>query len=173
MNILVQPFTTPQRGLNVNAQGFVDSAAVTRMYEAVRCAKQWTHFPELVALLRNAGHRVVQIGGAGDPSVAADEFVQNPSWAKICSMLDECDTWVAVDSFLQHANDVHAKKPGVVIWSKSNPLLFGYAYNRNLLKSREQLRPDQWGVWLGLPHNESDFPGYEDVFREVQTQLGI
>jgi len=62
-------------------------------------------------------------------------------------LLAECETFIAVDSSLQHfSNCGGVRKPGVVIWGATDPTNFGYPFNYNItnecpLKNQHCSRP--------------------------------
>ena len=52
-------------------------------------------------------------------------------WAQIHEMLKGAETFVSIDSCLQHFSP-SAKKAGVVIWGSTRWIQFGYSHNKNL-----------------------------------------
>ena len=102
---------------------------------------------------------VIQIGSDGEPQLQfVSNFYKNLHLQEIEKLLKDCVTWVSVDTFLQHLANLF-KKPGVVIFGKSDPEIFGYPYNKNLLKDRKYLRPNQFDFW-------TDEPFVKEVFIE-------
>jgi hypothetical protein len=74
--------------------------------------------------------------------------------------------------------------PGCVIWGVSDPNIFGYFYNKNILKNKSYLRNDQFGVWKNeikdkpgmfkyIERNDEAFHDSETVFKEIKNFLGI
>lgn len=104
--------------------------------------KTFDRWPALVPLLPQP---IVQIGSASEDRYV-DDFRADLPLSEIRQLVVACDFWVSVDSFLPHLAH-HIPKPGVVIWSKSDPTHFGYPENLNLLKSRSYLRPRQFRIW--------------------------
>ncbi len=91
----------------------------------------------------------------GEEALVQD-FRANLSFVEIGRLVDRCAFWLTVDSFLPHLAQ-HQHKPGVVIWSVSDPLIFGYRENLNLLKDRAYLRSNQWAVWEDCAYNTEAF----------------
>ena len=91
---------------------------------------------------------------------------------KIISLVNVCSVWASVDNFLPHLCACHGLTPGVVVFSKSDPSIFGYEHNVNILKSREHLRVDQWGRWapLNCPCDQDAFPDAGDVARIILSK---
>ena len=79
-------------------------------------------------------------------------------------LLQECKTWIGIDSFFQHlAWD--CQKPGIVLWSVSDPLIFGHRENTNLLKDRVYLAENQFLWWDFTEHNPDAFVKPEEILK--------
>jgi hypothetical protein len=111
-------------------------------------AKNYPFWPELVARIQED---IVQIGVSGEKILVPD-FRPNLPHLEIVKLLKECRIWIGIDNFLQHLNHYYLKKHGVVLWAMSDPAIFGYVYNDNILKSRDNLRPypQQYWPWNGV-----------------------
>jgi hypothetical protein len=66
------------------------------------------------------------------------------------------DFFISVDNFFPHFCN-HYGLTGIVIFSKSDPKIFGYSSNINLLKDRMYLREDMFGLWESCPFEEEAF----------------
>jgi len=108
--------------------------------------KNYPYWDGVVNLLRAEGKKVVQLASENEPSIGADELHLKLPLKELKELLDKCDTWASVDNFWPHFCAM-SKKPGVVVWGKSDPLIFGYPWNVNLLKSRDCLRWNQFDIW--------------------------
>ncbi len=106
-------------------------------------------------------HRFVQIGVQGDDVLNGVPPQFDLSEAELVALARRCDHVVCVDSFLPHLLHAHACPPGglkcIVLFSKSDPLIFGYPENINLLKDRKHLRPDQFATWDLCPYDLEAF----------------
>jgi ADP-heptose:LPS heptosyltransferase len=80
-------------------------------------------------------------------------------------LLSKCETWISVDNFFPHLANLYGKK-GIVLWGQSDPNIFGYQYNLNLLKSRSYLREKQFDIWEACEPKE-------DAFLTPQEVLGL
>jgi ADP-heptose:LPS heptosyltransferase len=119
--------------------------------------KNYPYWTELVERLNNLGHEVIQIGITGEePVKGVKEVKYNLKLKEINELILQCHTWIAVDNFLPHLMS-HTDKPGIVIWSKSNPAIFGYPQNINLLKHHKYLREDQFGFWEDVSYDADAF----------------
>lgn len=112
---------------------------------------------------------VVQIGVTGEPQLVAD-FRQNLPLDRIREAVRGCRTWISPDSFLPHLAH-HVGKRGVVIWSRSDPRIFGYEENQNVLKSLAYLRKNPFGVWEEETYIPDAFPHQAAVAAIVQEIL--
>ena len=70
------------------------------------------------------------------------------------------------DSFFQHLGWDEGV-PGIVLWSVSDPLIFGHPENVNLLKSREYLVPNQFLWWEDVEHKSERFVEPEIVINSL------
>jgi len=95
--------------------------------------KDWVyeHWVNLVNLLYN-DFDVVQVGLPNERLInGAFDLRGKISFRQILALVMYCQTWVDIDSFLQHAGAA-VKKPGVVLWGRTDPRIFGHALNANM-----------------------------------------
>lgn len=110
---------------------------------------------------------IVQVGVEGEPRLVED-FRKNLPLNALKNLILECDTWISCDSFLQHfAWDLG--KPGIVLWSVSDPNIFGHPENINLLKCRSYLRQGQFLWWADEPYNPEAFVSPEVVLKALKA----
>ena len=128
---------------------------------------QWE---SLVELLRKADIYTIQIGAAGEPFIGADEMQFNPSNETLTQLCDNMSSFISVDTFFQHFAAYHGKK-GVVIFSQSDPKIFGHPSNVNLLKTKDSLRAEQFQLWTQTDYDENAFPSVSNVFEELMKLL--
>ena len=84
-------------------------------------------------------------------------------------IVKEHQVFISSDNFLQHF--VHYYQlpiKGIVIWSLSDPRLFGYPENINILKDKKYLRKEQFLWWHSEPYNNDAFPGVGKILDEVK-----
>lgn len=105
--------------------------------------KNYPFWKELIELLPEA--RITQIGSQGEEPLVSDcRF--GLTLEDLKKLVATKDTWISVDSFLPHLAH-HIPKPGIVIFSVSDPDIFGYKENVNLLRDRRYLRKNQFDTW--------------------------
>jgi len=122
----------------------------------VKNAKSYPYWDDLMNLLE--GNEIREINGI----FTTTQLLEIVNW---------CDVWVSIDSFLPHFCAYHKLKPGIVIWGKSDPELFGYKHNVNLLKDKSRLREDQYGVWKDIKLDEEDFFKPEIIRQSVESMV--
>lgn len=134
--------------------------------------KNFPYWPEVVGRLNAQGHEVIQLGVAGEDRIeGVGQFIQGFPLAKLEQVIRDCDTWIAVDSWLPHFCATMRLQSGVVIWAQSNPHIWGYPHNTNLLKSEAYLRRFQYAPWWDAEYNESAFVSAEEVVEAVLERL--
>lgn len=131
-------------------------------------AKNFPYWPELLARLDDSC-RIVQIGTAGESCLTRD-FRVNLPLSEITRLVKESNFWISVDSFLPHLAHL-VEKPGAVIWGLSDPNIFGYPENLNLIRDRNLLRKDQFLYWEDEPFNPDAFLSAEEIFNAIKTRF--
>ena len=124
--------------------------------------KNYPYWKELIQKIDKSIH-IVQVG-VDDEEQLVDDFRKNLPIAELRNLLAECRTWVSCDSFFQHlAWD--QKNKGIVLWSVSDPLIFGHPENVNLLKDRSYLAQNQFLWWEFVDFKEESFVKPEEVLN--------
>lgn len=131
--------------------------------------KNYPHWNKLVELLNNDFY-TIQIGKRGE------DILKNINDVKFDLKLKEIEklikssyTWISVDSFLQHlVNSLENKKMGIVLWSQSDPNIFGYNYNLNILKSRLYLRAFQFDIWENTKIDPLSYFSPEQIYEIIK-----
>lgn len=114
--------------------------------------KNYPYWKELIALIDEP---IVQIGIEDEEQLVPD-FRKGLTLTELKALLKECRTWIGVDSFFQHLAWAE-NKPGIVLWSVSDPLIYGHKENTNLLKDRVYLAENQFLWWDFTEHREEAF----------------
>ena len=127
--------------------------------------KNFPYWQELIAMINEP---IVQIGVTGEKQLV-DDFRCDLPIAELCSLIQECRTWVSVDSFFQHLCWTE-NKPGVVLWSVSDPLIFGHPENTNLLKDRYFLTVNQFLWWESTEFNANSFMKPSEILPYIEAK---
>lgn len=125
-----------------------------------RNPKDYPYWKELVAQIKEP---IIQVGIDGEEQLVED-FRKNLPLVELKKLIQECRTWIACDSFFQHLC-WDEKKPGVVLWGVSDPLIFGYPENINLLKDRSYLAENQFLWWEYTEHKDERFVKPGEVLK--------
>jgi ADP-heptose:LPS heptosyltransferase len=126
--------------------------------------KNYPYWEELIQKIDKSIH-IVQVGVEGEIKLV-DDCRFNLSIKDLRNLINECHTWISVDSMFQHlAWD--CEKKGIVLWSQSNPLIFGHKENINLLKDRLYLRQNQFLWWEDTDHNPDAFVKPEEIIKHL------
>ena len=135
-----------------------------KLINGKRNPKNYPYWEELVNEIQKNEH-VVQVGRTGEDQLVSDcrfDLTVN----QLRELLRECKTWIGVDSFFQHLGWDEGK-PGIVLWSVSDPLIFGHPENVNLLKDRSYLVENQFLLWDYTEHNSDAFVKPDVVLRAL------
>lgn len=126
--------------------------------------KNYPYWHELIAMIDD---HIVQVGVEGEEQLVPD-FRKNLSIAELRKLLRECKTFISCDSFVQHLGWDVGKK-GIVLWSVSDPNIYGHPENINLLKDRKYLAENQFLWWEFVNHNPESFVSPEEVIYNLQN----
>jgi ADP-heptose:LPS heptosyltransferase len=122
--------------------------------------KNYPFWEELISMIKEP---IVQIGVEGEKQLVPD-FRKGLPISQLKELLRECRTWISCDSFFQHLGWIEGKK-GIVLWSVSDPLIYGHPENINLLKDRKYLVNNQFLWWEAYDHNKETFVPAHEVFK--------
>lgn len=129
-------------------------------------AKNYPHWAVVVHQLRQAQIFVTQIGVPTDDCVVGvDQFI-HPKLKEIPELISRSNTWMSVDSFLQHLCAFKKLCPGVVVWGPSKPVHFGYLTNINL-QLPNVARADVFGRWENESFSPANWPNPETVSQAI------
>jgi ADP-heptose:LPS heptosyltransferase len=124
--------------------------------------KNYPYWKELIELIDEP---IIQIGIEGEEQLVPD-FRKNLPVSELRQLIAQCRTWIGCDSFFQHLA-WECGKQGIVLWSVSDPLIFGHPENINLLKSRDYLAQNQFLWWDLTEYNPDAFVKPEEVIKSL------
>jgi ADP-heptose:LPS heptosyltransferase len=122
--------------------------------------KNYPYWKELIALINEP---IIQIGIEGEEQLV-NNFRKGLTMLELRQLIKDCRTWIGIDSFFQHLAWSEGKS-GIVLWSVSDPLIFGHPENINLLKDRATLAPNQFLWWDFTEHKDEAFTSPEEVLK--------
>ena len=118
-------------------------------------------------LLPQIDEPIIQVGVTGETQLVPDLKV-NLSLGELKNLVNECRTWISVDSFFQHFCWDLGKR-GIVIFGQSDPNIFGHPENINLLKDRKYLRERQFWMWEQCDFNPAVFVKPDVILEALKT----
>lgn len=125
--------------------------------------KNYPYWGQVVQLLKSNGHKVHQVSCKGEPDVSGCNLrSDNLEISNLELLLHQCETFISVDSMLQHLAWSIGEQ-GVVIFGLSDPDIFGHSIHINLLKSRRYLREQQFWLWSQVSPKPEAFVPPEQV----------
>ena len=129
------------------------------------------YWKDTVLALKAKGYYIIQIGVSDEiPIDNIDEIKLNLSLKELEILVKECTTFICVDNFFNHFCKSIDKR-GVVIWGKSDPKIYGYPENINLLKDVKYLRPDQFNIWEECSYDKDCFVEPKVVVEAVEKVI--
>jgi len=127
--------------------------------------KNYPYWKELIEMIDEP---IIQVGIEGEKQLVPD-FRKNLPIAALRELLGQCRTWVSCDSFFQHlAWDEEV--PGIVLWSVSDPLIYGHPENVNLLKDRSHLVDNQFLWWEFVEHKNERFVKPKEIITYLNEE---
>lgn len=162
---LVEPDDVPEQGCFAGKKVIIAPWSA-KMPDGRNNAKNYPYWSEVIHKLHFLGVSTVQIGRVGEDVIGCKSVFFNKSDDDLRKLLDECDTFISVDSFFPHFAAYHRKK-GLVIFGKSDPEIFGHSLHVNILKSRTYLRPDQFRWWNDVEYDIDCFMYDNEVVKEI------
>ena len=132
--------------------------------------KSW--WERLVKLLKTKGYIIWQVlQGSEIKLKLVDRHLHDLDLWILGQNILTCAAWISPDNFFHHWALLQFKKPGVVIWSQSDPTIFGHEGNVNLLKDPKYLRPKQFELWEAAVYDASAFIEPEEVVQAVEKLI--
>lgn len=130
--------------------------------------KNFPYWSELITLLEQEGHEIIQIGLFNEGQLVRN-FKVDLTFKEVKKLLKEVDLFIAVDTFLPHMAHFYGKKKGIVIFGRSDPKIFGYPENINILKDIKYLRPMQFDFWENVEFDPDVFVEPEVIAEVVKN----
>jgi len=127
--------------------------------------KNYPYWEELISQIDKP---IIQVGIEGEKQLVPD-FRKNLPISELRQLLRECKTWIGVDSFFQHLAWDEGKS-GIVLWSVSDPFIFGHPENINLLKDRSTLVENQFLWWEFVEHKNDRFVKPKEVLAYLNKE---
>lgn len=129
--------------------------------------KCYPYWKEFVAIANKEGYEVIQVSPLTALKIEGVKLLTGflPSEA-IINLAKKSEFYVTVDSFAQHLLNPFIR--GYVIWGFSDPNIFGYKNNVNILKSEKYLRREQFKSWQYDPNYKEAYLKAEEVWDIIK-----
>jgi len=101
--------------------------------------KQWPipYWQQLCSRIQSElGLKVMQIGAASDRSIPGLEKVDSPTLKHAIAAIKYARLFIGLDSVFNHATQA-IKKPSIILWQSTDPLILGYEQNLNIVNGVE------------------------------------
>jgi hypothetical protein len=131
-----------------------------KLFSGKQNPKNYPYWEELIRLIDEP---IVQVGVEGEKQLV-DDFRKGLPISELRKLVKECRTWISCDSFFQHLGWDEGKQ-GIVLWSVSDPLIYGHPENVNLLKDRSCLAENQFLWWEFVEHRNDRFVKPKEVLE--------
>lgn len=112
--------------------------------------KNYPYWEEVIKLIKEKIPKVeiVQVGVKEEVVLkGVTHLAHNLSQKELLDLTKTCNAWLSVDNFFQHFCSYYNIPNGIVLFGQSDPYIFGYPFNINLLKNQKYLRKDQFLFW--------------------------
>ncbi len=95
--------------------------------------KSYPFYKELTKSLNDMGFLTIQLGVVEESDIGAIHRYNGLPAEDLVKIVKDSYTFISCDTFLPHLCQCYCpEKRGIVIWSKSDPAVFGYPNNINL-----------------------------------------
>jgi len=163
--IIISPWSRKLPNIRSNESGFGYSNYKNN-------PKNYPWWPEVINLLKQKVN-IVQVGVDGEEKLNADIFEFNKPTLDLVKLISDSIIWMSVDNFFPHMCNAENCKPGIVLWGRSDPNIFGYDQNINLLKDRKYLRPNQFNKWEEVKYSEECFVSPETIVKSIPATIQV
>lgn len=136
-----------------------------------RNPKNYPYWKELIEKLQGNDIEIIQIGRSEEERIeGTTSFLTDLSMAELKELIEQSELFFSVDNFFPHMAHLYGLR-GVVLWSRSDPRIYGYPENVNLYKSEKYFREDQFGLWESCDYIEEAFvsPGTVMQYLELEA----
>lgn len=142
------------------------SPYAAKLTNGKRNPKNYPFWRELLSMIKEP---VIQVGVTGEEKLT-ENCAFDLTVPELRVLIWKCKTWISCDSFFQHlAWD--SGKPGVVLWSVSDPMIYGHPENVNLLKGLDCLAKNQFLWWNFVEHDPEKFVQPDVVYEALKSRF--
>jgi hypothetical protein len=132
-------------------------------------AKNYPYWNKLMFGLATKGWGLTQLGICDERKLDGCDYKWNLSLSDVEELVRAVGYFISCDNFLHHlAYSIGVQ--GVVLFGPSDPLIFGYPTQLNVLKNRDWLRKDQFGFYKDYvwEHSREGWYEAEEVLKIME-----
>lgn len=163
-NIYISPFSKPLRNEKYNSKNLKP--------------EKWDN---IVKIFKDKNFNIFQIGQGSEYKIKnVDTYIFDKNFWDLKNIINNDNILISVDNFFPHfvnyINFINSKKNLTkmnVIWSKSNPNIYGYKYNNNIFKNEKYFRSlnqgvdNQFSIWEYCEYDENSFLDEETIVNKI------
>lgn len=140
--------------------------------------KNFPYWEETIKLIKQKIPKIeiVQVGVQEEvPIKGVTHLAHNLPPKDLLELAKTSSAWLSVDNFFQHFCSYYNIPNGIVLFGQSDPRIFGYSFNTNLLKDPKYLREDQYLFWWheSVSYNAEAFVSAKTVAETVFKTLKL
>jgi hypothetical protein len=135
--------------------------------------KNYPYWQEFIELFKKKypDISILQIGLSSEINLCGVNYLFDAPFSELKEQVKKSLCWFSVDNFFQHFCHYNKLIPGIVVWGQSDPKIFGYEENINLLKGREYLREKQFDWWNFATYKKEAFVEPKILIRAFEMHL--
>jgi len=136
--------------------------------------KNYPYWEEFIKIIKEKKPEanIIQIGVSSEPTLkGVDTVMHNLQPPQLLKLAQSSKAWLSVDNFFQHFCSYYKIPNGFVIFGQSDPKIFGYSSNTNVLKNPKYLRQHQFNFWWQTDYKKEVFVSAEDLAKIVLPTL--
>ena len=130
----------------------------------------YEYWVKIVHKMKEKGLFVEQIGVKGEDEIDGVDIFSHNTLKDLENKIINCLFFISVDNFMS-AFSANLGKQGIVIFGKSDPNIFGYEHNINILKDNKYLRKNQFDFWHNEPYEKEVFVNPDNVISHIDYFL--
>lgn len=141
-----------------------------KIREGLPSPKNYPYWKELVKILVEEGQEVIQVSPIDEERIEGTKIVTGTlEFDSIETLVSKADYYISIEGFAPH---LLTKNRGFVIFGVSDPMLYGYNRNINILKNRKYLKANQTDYWHKEDVNEDAYLTADEVWKIISEVRG-
>ncbi len=140
-----------------------------RLKDGSPSPKDYPYWQQLVSLMKQDGYDIIQISPFSEEYIDGVKIMTGAlSIEEIKDLVNKSVTYISCDSFAPHLLSFIR---GYVIFGVSDPKIYGYERNLNILKDRSFLKKLQFEDWRPHDNNKEAYLSAGTVWQMIKADL--